>query len=275
MVELGVKRAREEDEDLLDQDQCSSSTRSPMKRAKSEDDSLPEVNQAQTSELPRPSDTKSSIEVTQTITTESSSDAARPAIPEVNIDINNVERLETLWHDNGDMILWVENFPDKTDALLFRVHRKILAESRMEPFCTAIDFKVPPEGTPGELFLDGVWVNKYEQQSPGELAIVLGWVYSKPCVIWNTCQTVIDHYPSLDRQLNGAGFPFTLSKSYLKEVKYTIIMTCDALHWNICGACSLHPLTITFRFRALSPSAIRRTHHSYTIPAYFIKPLAW
>lgn len=78
------------------------------------------------------------------------------------------------------MILWVENEPTKTDTIIFRVHRETLATCGLEPFCTANEFAAPEEGTPGEVFLDGIWVTKYEQQNPTDVMMILMWIYGRP-----------------------------------------------------------------------------------------------
>lgn len=78
------------------------------------------------------------------------------------------------------MILWVENAPNKAETILFRVHRDALAKCKLEPFCTANEFATPKEGTPGEVFLDGLWVSKYEQQDPEDITAILTWIYLRP-----------------------------------------------------------------------------------------------
>ena len=49
--------------------------------------------------------------------------------------------------------MWVD---DKQGSLLFRAHRRVLKESRAEPFFTIVDCDYPNPETSGETFLDGV-----------------------------------------------------------------------------------------------------------------------
>lgn len=97
--------------------------------------------------------------------------------PPVLVDINDVPRHSRLWFNDGDMILWAQN---GQEGMLFRLHRKALADAGLEPFCTAIDFPIPQEGTAGEQFLEGVWVNRYEQQNPREVEALLMWIHGRP-----------------------------------------------------------------------------------------------
>lgn len=88
-----------------------------------------------------------------------------------------VPRCTELWFEDGDVIIWVQN---EQDQLSFRVHRCVLKDSGAEPFCTVVDCEYPNPKTSEEMFLDGVWVIKYDGQDPEEVMYVIEWMYKRP-----------------------------------------------------------------------------------------------
>lgn len=97
--------------------------------------------------------------------------------PTSRIPLEKVQKSKELWFKDGDVIFWIE---DGRDSLLFRVHRHVLKESQVEPFCTVVDCDYPNPERPDEMFLDGVWVIKYDGRNPTEFAYVIKWMYERP-----------------------------------------------------------------------------------------------
>lgn len=91
--------------------------------------------------------------------------------------LKTVPRSTDLWFEDGDVILWVE---DDDDSLLFRVHLRVLGDSRAEPFCTAVGCKYPDQDRLDEIFLDGIWVLQYPGRSPTETMHLIKWMYERP-----------------------------------------------------------------------------------------------
>lgn len=151
-----TKRAREEEEEEINQSRSSST--SPSKRIK-----LDKESPLEDPDIPP--------------TPELIDDRPLSPAPAAAVNIEDVPRHVRLWFQDGDMILWAQK---DQRGMLFRLHRQALADAGLEPFCTAIDFPIPKEGTPGEQFLDGVWVNKYEQQNPIEVEALLMWIHGRP-----------------------------------------------------------------------------------------------
>ena len=91
--------------------------------------------------------------------------------------LKRATRCKDLWFEDGDVIVWAD---DHTGSMLCRVHRRVLKDSGAEPFCTIVDWDYPSPETPGEIFLDGVWVIKYHDQHPVDVMYMLKWMYEQP-----------------------------------------------------------------------------------------------
>jgi hypothetical protein len=97
--------------------------------------------------------------------------------PTSRTPLEEVPKCDGLWFKDGDVIIWAGG---KQGSSLFRVHRRVLKESRAEPFCTVVDCDYPSPETSNETFLDGVWVLKYDEQDPVEVMYVIKWMYERP-----------------------------------------------------------------------------------------------
>ena len=97
--------------------------------------------------------------------------------PTSGVPLERVPRCRDLWFEDGDVIIWAQ---DEKDSLLCRVHRRVLKESKAEPFCTVVNCDYPDPKTSDETFLDGVWVLKYVDQDPIDVMYVLKWMYERP-----------------------------------------------------------------------------------------------
>ena len=100
------------------------------------------------------------------------STAKTPADP-----LEGVARCMDLWFEDGDVVIWA---CDGDASMLYRVHRRVLKDSGAEPFCTIVDWGYPSQETSEEMFLDGVWVLKYDGQDPDDVMYMLKWMYERP-----------------------------------------------------------------------------------------------
>ncbi|KAF9783835.1 hypothetical protein BJ322DRAFT_881742 [Thelephora terrestris] len=103
----------------------------------------------------------------------------KPFLTAASVPLDKVARSKDLWFKDGDIIIWAK---DEYYSSLFRVHRRILKDSRAEPFCTVVDCDYPDPETSGELFLDGVWVLRYHSRDPVETMHVIKWMYEQPTI---------------------------------------------------------------------------------------------
>ena len=99
------------------------------------------------------------------------------AIPTTEVLLQRVARCKDLWFEDGDVIVWAQN---ENNSLLYRVHRHVLKQSGVEPFCTVVDCDYPNPETSGETFMDGIWVLKYDRQDPIDIMYLLKWMYERP-----------------------------------------------------------------------------------------------